>query len=295
MVDCEINDIISIIVPFYNGNIYIERLIKNIEENEIALKEAYPCMKIELIIVNDSPWVEILKFDTFLEYQIIIHSENRGIHIARISGLNASTGKYIKFLDQDDELTGNCILKQFSGIFSGDVIVSNALMQMKSGEQVPLYKNDKKMKKILDISYYVYFHNQIASPGQCLIKKSAIPIEWINMPLKENGSDDLFLWILMLSRGCAFIMQCDYLYIHKYTGENLSDSSLKMAISSLDFKTSLTKCGYVDSQIVNDYARIRQAEIDLNKKSTLGKFMYIIENIDIFVRKVSLYLRSYLL
>ena len=45
--------------------------------------------------------------------------------------------------------------------------------------------------------------------------------------------------------------------------------------------------------VIGKYAN--KLKIDLNKKSILGKFMYIIENIDIFVRKVSLYLRSYLL
>lgn len=38
----------------------------------------------------------------------------------------------------------------------------------------------------------------ITSPGHCLIRKTSIPQLWKENILKNNGSDDLLLWLLML-------------------------------------------------------------------------------------------------
>ena len=77
-------------------------------------------------------------------------------------------------------------------------------------------------KNALTLNAYIFGHNRIVSPGHCMIKKTSIPIEWKQNIMEVNGSDDLFLWILMFSKGSIFKADSKPVYIHKNTGENLS-------------------------------------------------------------------------
>lgn len=72
-----------------------------------------------------------------------------------------------------------------------------------------------------------------------LIKKSAIPEEWLINPFKENGADDGLLWMLMLLNGKKGILNEDKLYIHIYTGENTSLNTQKMMQSNFELVNAL--------------------------------------------------------
>ena len=72
---------------------------------------------LEFILVNDSPEEEI-ELETFkeysFEYKVVVNERNMGIQKARINGLENSTGEYILFLDQDDEILPNYIFSQYT-------------------------------------------------------------------------------------------------------------------------------------------------------------------------------------
>ena len=58
------------------------------------------------------------------------------------------------------------------------MVIANGKRQI-SGKDYPIFKNDKTLKDATTIAPYVAFGNVIASPGQCLIRKSAIPVFWM--------------------------------------------------------------------------------------------------------------------
>jgi hypothetical protein len=64
-----------------------------------------------------------------------------------------------------------------------------------------------------------------------LIKKDSIPEFWMTHYLKENGTDDYLLWLLMFEEKKRFEVNMTPLYIHRYTGENLSLNKEKMLSS----------------------------------------------------------------
>lgn len=89
---------VSIIVPIYNVEEYINRCIDSLINQ--TLKD------IEIILVDDeSPDNCPIICD---EYAIIdqrikvIHKKNEGLGFARNSGLNIATGEYVAFVDSDD-------------------------------------------------------------------------------------------------------------------------------------------------------------------------------------------------
>jgi glycosyltransferase involved in cell wall biosynthesis len=69
----------------------------------ILVDDATPDNSMEIVaeIRNNHPLQEAVK--------IIRHSENKGLSVARNTGVKASSGEYIFFLDSDDELPPNCI------------------------------------------------------------------------------------------------------------------------------------------------------------------------------------------
>lgn len=91
------NTLISIIVPVYNGAKFIKETIESV------LNQTYP--HFELILVNDaSPdnSAEVIRAYTDPRIHYLEHQTNKGSDAARLTGLSASSGELIIFLDQDD-------------------------------------------------------------------------------------------------------------------------------------------------------------------------------------------------
>lgn len=94
---------ISVIVPIYNVEEYVEKCIDSL------IKQTYK--NIEIILVDDGSKdksYEICKKYSELDSRIkLIHKENGGLSDARNVGIDNATGEYITFLDSDDWLNYN--------------------------------------------------------------------------------------------------------------------------------------------------------------------------------------------
>ena len=97
--------LVSVIVPVYNVEKYIERTITSIKEQDYE--------NIEIIIVDDgSPdrssqiVDEISKSDTRIK---VIHKKNGGVSSARNAGLKIANGEYVTFVDGDDWIDPNYV------------------------------------------------------------------------------------------------------------------------------------------------------------------------------------------
>lgn len=279
---------VSIIVPFYKGNKYISRLCETIESNaQFLLKHNSDC-SIECIIVNDSPDVDVVLPDAMFHYRISIlnHEKNSGIQQARVTGLKKATGDYIIFLDQDDELLENAVYEEITHILDSDLLVCNAWIEDESKQGNILYKTKGSKKNVLTLGAYIYGHNRIVSPGHCLIKRKSIPFEWQKFIMGVNGSDDLFLWVLMFSKKANIQFMDKVVYIHKYTGSNLSAEENKMSISSFSMGDYLDKIPYVEKKTVCIIKRSRAFAIDFEKSSFYMKILLVLKNLDIIFGRI---------
>ena len=101
---------ISIVIPVYNVEPYIEDCLKSVAEQTYK-------GDIECIIVDDCTpdgscaIIEhfINEYNGSIDFKLLHHSVNRGLSAARNTGIDAATGDYIYFLDSDDEITPDCI------------------------------------------------------------------------------------------------------------------------------------------------------------------------------------------
>ncbi len=229
----------SIVITYYNGINFLNDLQENL--NNIA-KNYYEYIKekTEVIIVNDNPLdssLSNLKLDSNIDLIIINNKENVGIHQSRVNGINVAHGKYIIILDQDDKLVDS-ILIDYSKIISSnstyDLIVSNGWFEDKSNLKHLLYTNSNDLNMAISPKNHYLIRNFITSPGQCLIKKAAIPEEWKRNIIKNNGCDDTFLWLLMFNSNAKIFGNQQPEYIHKYSGSNTMLNKEKMYQSKLE-------------------------------------------------------------
>lgn len=100
--------LVSVIVPVYKVKEYLDSCMKSI------FAQSYEPM--EVILVDDgSPDECPALCDAYAkEYGFVhvIHQENQGLGMARNTGLLAARGKYVCFVDSDDELGGaDCIAR----------------------------------------------------------------------------------------------------------------------------------------------------------------------------------------
>ena len=143
------NPLISIVIPVYNVEKYLEKCLKSVLSQNFT--------DYEIILVNDGSTdtsLEICKSFANSDNRIIlIDKENGGLSDARNQGIIESKGKYIMFLDSDD------YWNEFDAL-------DNLVIEMESNSDVVLYKYQeyffeyKKLVKKKTLDYNIKALNQ---------------------------------------------------------------------------------------------------------------------------------------
>ncbi len=90
--------IISVIVPVYNGEKYIDRCMQNLQ------RQTYK--NLEIIAIDDGSTDRSNEY--LQKYPIkIVKQENQGLSAARNKGMEVASGSYIHFFDVDDLVSDN--------------------------------------------------------------------------------------------------------------------------------------------------------------------------------------------
>jgi len=103
------NEKISIIIPYYNGEKYIRETLESVYRQTHQ--------DFEVIIVNDGSDQNVLEasIQNMLHPNLkVIHQENQGQSAARNNGAKLATGKYILFLDCDDLIDQTFLAKTYT-------------------------------------------------------------------------------------------------------------------------------------------------------------------------------------
>lgn len=94
--------LISVIIPAYNLENYLERCLISVAQQTYT--------HLEIIVINDGSTDrtgEIANHFAMKDNRlIVIHQENKGVSTARNNGLEMAKGDYIGFVDGDDEIEG---------------------------------------------------------------------------------------------------------------------------------------------------------------------------------------------
>lgn len=265
----------SLIVTLYQGNQYLPYLLQIAEANFINMKKQMG-LDCEIIFVNDEPGKKLPvqgSVRTWGEIVVCNAEKNQGIHGARQRGVKLARGRYLIILDQDDKIEEDYIVSQRSKIGNCAAVVCNGYFT-ESGKSVKwhIYNSLEEQKNAEDLEKYLSEKNQIISPGQVLLKKSAIPDVWMVNTMKSNGADDFLLWLLMLFEGKTFAVNTEHLYVHVGHEKNVSrqaelmHKSIKEAVGIIKEYTQLSDMQKVQLEGVELW---RKREEEAGKERTV--------------------------
>lgn len=101
--------LISIIIPAYNAEQFIDRCIQSIYKTGPSDK------LFEVIVINDGSKDNTLnrlkEISANYDNLIVFNQQNGGVSVARNTGINEAKGEYVLFLDADDELVEGAFKK----------------------------------------------------------------------------------------------------------------------------------------------------------------------------------------
>ncbi|WP_445717624.1 glycosyltransferase family 2 protein [Flavobacterium sp.] len=146
------NRLISIVIPIYKSELFIERLYNSLKQQTYS--------KLEIIFVNDgSPdnsgaiCDELAKLD---ERVIVLHQENQGAAAAITNGTSISSGDLLMYIDGDDWINPYTCEKAINALkeYQVDMVFWNRIKEFekKSIPNNPLFPNSKLFEES-DMNY----------------------------------------------------------------------------------------------------------------------------------------------
>lgn len=114
-----VSGLVSVIIPIYNAENYIERCIESI------LSQTYK--NIELLLINDgskdNSYSICVNYAKKFQNIIVVSQDNSGPGAARNTGIAHATGEFIIFIDSDDTIDVNHVLDLLKAHNSNNTLV----------------------------------------------------------------------------------------------------------------------------------------------------------------------------
>lgn len=236
-------DLVSIIIPVYNVAPFLNRCMQSV------LGQTYS--QLEIILIDDGSTDgsgfmcdEYASKDSRI---VVIHQDNRGLSAARNVGTFLSQGKYVCFVDPDDELDAQYIEILHDAMISQDVpLVLCSYISIFERDRIcvfgyPCEAAVHSTESIFSITADEYVHNYVER------KKTSVTV-WNRMYTSELARKVLFpegrvyedmathIQFAVLAEKIAIITQPLYKQ-HKQRGSSITD-----AISTQSMKDYL--CAY---------------------------------------------------
>ena len=238
---------ISVIIPVYNCERYLNNCIDSV------IKQDYK--NLDIICINDASTdtsLEILKKYQQKDQRIkIINLEtNRGLSFARNVGLNNALGKYVLFVDSDDELEENAITNLYNGIIKSKHISASI------GKINIIYEANEHLKE-LDKKYFDHkylgeiiltdeiVNNFYVCAWGILYKRSEIERIKLRFPDGLNFEDNYWHWCFFTSvKKIVFIENIVYRYFRRKNSITTNTYNLKSIEKSIDLLLIAEKICY---------------------------------------------------
>ncbi|MBB3595802.1 glycosyltransferase involved in cell wall biosynthesis [Rhizobium sp. BK529] len=154
--------LVSVVIPAFNASTFIERTLRS------ATRQTYPAL--EIIVVDDGSTddtADLVKQSAMIDPRIrLLRTPNRGVSAARNTGIEASSGQFVAFLDADDLWHPTKIEKQIDAL--------NGL----SSQWAAVYV----------LHYVIDRDDEIIRPGASNIARGYIYARHLNFKYIGNGS-----------------------------------------------------------------------------------------------------------
>ena len=254
----EYNPEISIIVPVYNSEKYLEECIKSILNQTFA--------DFELILIDDgSDDSSGLICDKYAEKDkriIVVHQENKGICGARNAGLDIARGKYIGFSDNDDYMHSQMYEYLYTAITGSNSDIACCYCKLVSDDS---YKEEKKIRFDYKEVDKKFMYKNLYSNGGNDYQYMTIWNKLIDRNLFNNvrfideGNEDLFVNNILFNKASKIVFIESELYFWRQHMDSVSHRKF----NERDLKVIET---YLKNyEYLKKYSSIEYADLCLNK------------------------------
>lgn len=120
-------DKLSVIIPVYNAEKYIDRCIQSI------IHQSYP--NLQIIVIDDGSTDNSLticqKYAEIDDRILCIHQRNKGVSAARNNGLDHAIGDYVTFVDSDDYIDEEMYdsMLKIANEYTADVVLCDCVKE----------------------------------------------------------------------------------------------------------------------------------------------------------------------
>lgn len=226
-------DKISVIVPAYNVEDYIENTVKSICNQNYR--------NLEIILVDDgskdqTPTIldNLAKIDNRIK---VIHKKNGGVTSARICGIKEATGNWIGFVDGDDYIEPQMYEMLLNNALEYGADISHCGYQMVFPSRVDFYYGTGRVvEQDFNTALKDLLEGTFVEPGlwNKLFHRSLLQsfLEEEKMDLTIKNNEDLLMnfYLFRCSQKSIYVDDCPYHYILRKgsaTTSNINESKLQ--------------------------------------------------------------------
>lgn len=211
-------ELVSVIMPNYNGAKYIKDSIDSV------LAQTY--QNWELIIVDDCSTDNSL--EVIAQYQderikVFKNEKNSGAAVSRNKAIENATGRYIAFLDSDDLWLENKLALQLEFMQKKDCAFSFTDYKVinQSGEFITNYSVSKDTYEYADILKH-------CAIGCLTVIYDCNKLGKIYMPTNATKREDFACWLQILKRGYIAVGYHQILAVYRVHTKSVSSNKFKM-------------------------------------------------------------------
>ena len=250
------NPLVSVIVPVYNVEQYLDECLNSIRQQTYK--------NIEIIVVEDCSVDNSLNTLTkHLEdsrIKLIQHEKNSGLSAARNTGIDASEGDYIMFVDSDDYIHNNLIQLCLDNISKkgSDLIVFD-FYSFYDGEKInnKINKNKEYNSKLFNHSEYLKYHH---FAWLKFLKADVVKNNSLRFPVGYYYEDWPFHWELAFKNYRVLHLNAPLYYYRLRSGSITSSGNQKLIHI------------YYSHRIILD--KMKDYNVSLDTKKILAKKIY---------------------
>lgn len=226
------DNLISVIVPIYNIEKYVERCVDSIRNQSYT--------NIEIILVDDgSDDLSGIICDRLAEIDsriYVVHKENGGLSSARNAGLDAARGKYISLIDGDDYIHPHMYERMLTILLeeNADMISCGFRMVEEDAEEKFEYLEREKLPDIICVEGKEILH-------QLWLRDNETVVQWNKIFRRElfdgcrypqgRYHEDVYVIHRILNRCKKVVYLNEKLYYYMQRSKSIMHSETRQVIS----------------------------------------------------------------
>lgn len=204
---------VSIIIPFYENINLLHKAINSVFNQSFK--------NYEIIVIHDNPKKKSSKFFRSLKYKkkirIIYNRKNLGAGLSRNKGIAISRGKYIAFLDSDDEWSIHKLSKQINFMKKNKYLASHT-----SYDRVDISGRYLSTRYATNLNYKNLMKSCDIGLSTVIISKHLLKTGHLFPSIKTK--EDYVLWLKISRSGTNFYAIKSRLTRWRNTPNSLSNS-----------------------------------------------------------------------